>query len=206
MRIQEWDYLDGSHAYETVCFLVIEQGEYQLPDGTRLEANRFEANATQEYMSYSFKQTYRVTPTVMTTINSFNGSDAVTERIRDVTAKGFNLLLQEQEANAEYHTYESIAYLVWEPSVGELEGISYQIGKTPNAVTHEWYNIMFPQAFSSDPVMLTDMQTANGSDTANIRWADKDDFSADVMIDEEQSCDEETNHVAEVVGYMVFNQ
>mgnify|MGYP006284430787 FL=1 len=48
------------------------------------------------------------------------------------------------------------------------------------------------------------MQTLNGGDTANVRWQNKDAQGIDIMIDEEESRDSETNHTTEIVGYFVL--
>ena len=40
VRVQEWDYLDGWHPYESVSYIVIERGNYTLANGTRIEAER----------------------------------------------------------------------------------------------------------------------------------------------------------------------
>ena len=206
IRIQEWEYLDGAHIFETVGYLVIEQGQYQLSDGTRLEAAVFETDATSVHQPVSFTQACSVAPVVMTTITTFNGPDAVTGRIQKVTPQGFEYLMQEQEAKRQLHTVETVAYLAWEPSSGSVGDLKFLVAETANEVTEEYFNIMFPQPFTAAPAFLADMQTTNSTDTANIRQSNLDGFAIDVMIDEERSRDTEDHHIAEVVGYMVFGQ
>ena len=48
------------------------------------------------------------------------------------------------------------------------------------------------------------MQTADGMDTANVRWQNMNTLTVDIQIDEEQSKDTETGHITEVVGYIAF--
>jgi hypothetical protein len=206
IRIQEWEYLDGAHLFETVGYLVIEQGRYQLSDGTRIEAAMFETDATSMHQPVSFTKACRVAPVVMTTITTFNGPDAVTGRIQKVTPQGFEYLMQEQEAKRQIHTVEAVAYLAWEPSTGSVGDLKFLVARTADEVTQEYFNIMFPQPFTAAPAFLGDMQTTNSADTANIRRNNLDGFAVDVMIDEERSRDTEDHHAAEVVGYMVFGQ
>jgi hypothetical protein len=206
IRIQEWEYLGGGHVFETVSYLVIEQGQYQLNDGTRLEAGILKTDATSAHKPVSFTQACRVAPVVMTTITTFNGSDAVTGRVRRVTPQGFEYRMQEQEAKGQFHMVEAVAYLAWEPSTGSVGDLKFLVARTANEVTEDYVNVMFPQPFAATPAFLADMQTTNNSDTANIRWNHLDGFAVDVLIDEEQSRDREIHHVAEVVGYMVFGQ
>ncbi|MCZ6907083.1 MAG: fibronectin type III domain-containing protein, partial [Deltaproteobacteria bacterium] len=63
----------------------------------------------------------------------------------------------------------------------------------------------FNESFIDSPVFLADMQTTDGSDTATVRWENKDPFGVEVKIEEEQSRDSETRHTTEMVGYMVFS-
>jgi hypothetical protein len=206
IRVQEWDYLNGRHTTETVSYLVIEQGQYQLSDGTRLEAAVFETNATVTHQPVNFAKACSVAPVVMSTITTYNESDAVAGRIKNITPQGFEYLLQEQEANGYGHAVESVAYLAWEPSNGKIGDLRFLITKTANEVPSDYSNIMFPQPFATTPVFLGDMQTTNGTDPANVRHNHLDRFAVDVMIDEEQSRTEEVYHLNEIVGYMVFGQ
>ena len=39
-QLDEWDYQDGTHGTETLSYLVLEAGEYEIPAGARLVAGR----------------------------------------------------------------------------------------------------------------------------------------------------------------------
>jgi hypothetical protein len=69
----------------------------------------------------------------------------------------------------------------------------------------EAQEISFNQTFINSPVFISDMQTINGSDPANVRWENKDAQGVYVKICEEQSRDSETFHTAETVGFMAFS-
>lgn len=204
MRIQEWDYLDGSHATEMVSYLVMEQGHYTLEDGTIIEAGVVETNADDAFERIAFGASFNVVPVVLSSLITYNGSDAVTSRMKNVSLDGFEYRMQEQEANAQRHAAEMADYIVWEPSSGVLGDVSYAVGKTANAVKHKLYNIGFDAPFDAPPVFLGNMQTTDGGDTANVRYTGKTGFSVDVLIDEEKSKNTETNHTSEEVGYMVL--
>jgi hypothetical protein len=51
-------------------------------------------------------------------------------------------------------------------------------------------------------VFLADLQTANGIDTANLRWQNTTPAGIDIMVTEEQSKETEINHTTEVVGFI----
>jgi hypothetical protein len=206
IKVQEWPYLDGWHISETISYLVIEQGQYQLSNGTRLEAGKFNSGEAEYHQPVLFDQSYSADPVVITSITTFNEADTVTGRIQNITTEGFEYRLQEQEANAPVHATETIAYIAFEPSSGSVTGQDYAAGKTADIVTHESFNIIYPKTFGTAPVFLAGMQTTDGEDPANIRQNNMDGFSVDVLIDEEQSGDSEIYHTTEVVGYIVFGQ
>ncbi|UCG05098.1 MAG: hypothetical protein JSV83_14365, partial [Desulfobacterales bacterium] len=205
IRIQEWDYLNGSHTTETVSYLAIERGTHTLPDGTLVEADRFETDKTNTFDSVPFIRNFYMTPVVITTISSFNENDTVTGRLRNITPQGFEYCMQEQQLNTKIHTIETIEYIAWEPSNGNWNGITFEINTTNDNVRHKFTKLEFEQSFADNPFFLSEMQTTDGKDTANIRWKKKSAESIKVQIDEEQSKDAETRHTTEVVGYMVFS-
>jgi hypothetical protein len=204
IRIQEWNYLNETHALETVSYLVMERGSYTLENGARVEASRFSTDSVNTFGQVNFSQNFGNVPVVVSSITSFNGPDAVAGRVQNVNIQGFEYTMQEQESFSDGHTTESISYIAWEPSASSIAGITYKIGKTENLVDHNLSTIKFDQTFSDIPVFLADMQTANGMDTANVRWQSLNVDAAEVKIDEEQSFDSEVNHTTEIVGYMAF--
>ena len=204
IRIQEWDYSDDSHAKETVSYLAMENGNFTLDDGTRVEAGRLETNKTGSFGKFNFSQSFQDTPVVLASISSFNEADAVTGRLRNISNLGFEFRMQEQELNPKEHLTETVDYIAWQPSMGSLNGYTFEVSKTADMVRHVFFTIEFEQSFGSAPHFLADMQTADGGNTANVRWQNKNSHSVEVQIDEETSLDTETSHGTEVVGYMVF--
>ena len=204
IRIQEWEYLNGSHTNETVSYLVMEKGNFTLADGTQIEAGRFETDKTGSFGEIIFSQGFKDSPVVLAGISSFNEADAVAGRLRNISNQGFEFCMQEQELNPKEHLTETIDYIAWQSSKGNINGYTFEVNKTANTVKNGFYRIEFEQSFTSSPNLLADMQTADGKDTANIRWRNKTNGSVEVQIDEEQSKGTETRHTTEVVGYMVF--
>jgi hypothetical protein len=205
IRLQEWDYLDGTHAIETVSYLVMEQGNYTLEDGTKIEAANIKTHAAASFQRVAFRQAFNVAPVVMTTVASFNDSNAVTGETTGIRVDGFMYRMKEQEANTQDHGTEGLAYIAWEPSSGVVGGTTFLVEKTADAVMHKPYPLRFEKPFTKAPIFLADMQTTNGGNTANLRCKNKGGASIGIWIDEEQSLDAEFGHTAEVVGYMAFS-
>ena len=204
IRIQEWDYLDGTHTTENVSYIVMERGSYILEDGTKVEAGRFDTDATGSFGWVDFSQTFNQVPVVTSTVSSFNEEDAVCGRLKNIDTTGFDFCMQEQERNSQIHTTETISYIAWEPSSGTVGNLTFEVDKTDDVITHNLQTIVYNETFIATPVFLADMQTTDGGDTANLRWQNKDFYGIDIKITEEQSRDSEINHTTEVVGYMVF--
>ena len=209
VRVQEWDYLDGGHDEETVAYMVIERGRHQLPDGAWIEAGRVDIGSDPAFVANAFEAPFANKPVVLATVSTNNETDAVTTRLRNIDEYGFELGLQEQEANKPRrarapHAPETIAYVAWEPSSGEIEGMRYTVGLTADQVNHNPHTIAYPTIFNLPPVFLADMQTTDGADTSNLRWREKSDASIDVWVDEEQSENTETKHTKEIVGYIAL--
>jgi hypothetical protein len=205
IRVQEWDYLNGTHTTENVSYIVMERGSYILEDGTKVEAGRFNTDATGSFEWVDFSQTFNQVPVVTSTVSSFNEEDAVCSRLKNINTTGFDFRMQEQELNRQIHTIETISYIAWEPSSGTVGNLKFEVDKTDNVITHNLQTIVYNETFMAIPVFLADMQTTYGWDTANLRWQNKDLYGIDINITEEQSRDSEIYHTTEVVGYMVFD-
>lgn len=148
---------------------------------------------------------FATTPVVVTTITSVNEDESVVSRLCNITPTGFQFRLQEQEANPQVHATETVTYLAWEPSVGVIGNLQFEVRRIPDVVKHLFQRIDFTAAFADSPVLVAEMQTADGLDTANLRRQAKTSSGVEVRVAEEQSKDSETNHTTEVVGYLVLS-
>ena len=203
IRVQEWDYLGGWHVFEDVGYIVMERGSYTLNNGTVVEAGRFATNKTSFFgwVPFSPLSQFQVPPVVLAAIASLEELDAVTGRIRDVSTAGFKFRMQGQESNALQHRTETIAYIAWEPSAG-IDGLTFEAGTTMRQ--HQLQTLLFGTPFINTPVLVADIQTTNGRNTANLRWKNKDVNRVDMRIDEERSSDMERWHRIETVGYLAI--
>ena len=203
--VQEWDYLDGQHSPETVAYIVVETGWHTLPGGINLAAGKLQTDKTSSFKSHSFGHDFVTPPVVLASVTSFNESDAVTVRLKNITSSGFDIRMQEQEANSQTHAAEQFCYIAWVPSSGSFNGLNFEVGKTGDAIKHKFATISFYEPFPDVPAFFADMQTTDGGDTANVRWDRKRINGVDVKIAEEQSKDSETRHTTEVVGYIAIS-
>ena len=203
IRIQEWNYLDGSHTKETVAYLVIEEGDFTLEDGTRIEAGQF-ASTNDKFQTVQFNTAFAVEPVVMTSIATFNEEDTVTGRLRNISLTSFEHKTQEQES-LKAHGNETINYIAWEPSQNTIGDINIIVNKTADEVRHSWHTINYGQQPLELPLFFATMQSQDGRDTSAIRYTNKTNNAIQVKVEEEQSKNTEIRHTTESVGYFLFS-
>ncbi len=202
VRLQEWDYQDGSHAPEIFSYLVMEKGKYTLDNGSKVEAGSF--TGTTSFQQIALQQSYVRIPIILSQAITENEADAVTGRIRNVTQSAFAYKLQEQETTITSHVNETIGYVAWEPGTGEIANMIYEVGTTTDSVTQNWLDVTFLTEFPSLPLFIAGMQTTDGADTATVRSQNMSQTATQIKIEEEQSNDTEIGHTTEVVGYLVL--
>ncbi|WP_163337104.1 PKD domain-containing protein [Desulfopila sp. IMCC35008] len=200
VRLQEWDYQDDTHSTETFSFIAIEKGVYTLEDGRKVEAASF--NGSSSFKKISLQQTYSKIPVILTQIVTANEANAVTGRVQNVVQDAFEFKLQEQETTKATHGAETVGYLAWEPGKGEILGVAYETGVTTQSINQDWFNLTFQTNFPETPLFIAEMQTSAGGDTAVLRLQSPLNTGVQVKVEEEQSKDSETKHVAEAVGYL----
>jgi hypothetical protein len=205
IRIQEWECYDGVHGLETVGYLVVENGVHILPGNVQVEAGKVTTARGASFSSFTFKQAFTVAPVVLAAATTVNDPNAVAVRLDRITTKGFRLCLQEQEANLQDHAAETVAYIAWQPSSGDFDGVTFEVDRTGRQIANAFADILFTEPHAAAPVFLGQMQSAYGKDTADLRWRAKSAEGVEVKIAEETSRDSETTHTTEVVGYMAFS-
>jgi hypothetical protein len=205
IRIQEWQYLDDIHSEESVSYMVLERGMYTLNDGTMVEANKLETDNTNSFKVFYFNKTFNTQPVMITAITSFNEEDTVTGRLEEIQASSFRSYMEEQESNSQIHAPETISYIAWEPSAGTIGNLIFEVQKTDDILGDAFRKIQFTETLTDVPVLLTDMQTTDGGDTANLRCQNLNMQGVDMKIHEEQSNDNEIDHTSEIGGYIAIS-
>ncbi|MBK1721584.1 PKD domain-containing protein [Thiocystis violacea] len=203
VRVQEWDYLNGWHATELASYIAMERGQYELPNGILVEAGSLTTDATAAFQFQELGAGFSKAPVVFASINSVNEEDAVTSRIRQTSANGFFVKMQEQELNSQTHAAERIDYIAWQASSVEVDGMRFDVGFAPSGINQDRSTLAYDNAFGDAPVFLADMQTTNGSDPCSLRLKDMTTGSVKMWVQEEQSKDSELGHLSETVGYFV---
>ncbi|WP_266081641.1 hypothetical protein [Haladaptatus caseinilyticus] len=203
-KIEEWEYLDGTHITETFNTLAVSPGEYKLQLGNgypyRVKAgtistdDEFETSPLGDFFD-------SIRPVVLAQVQSFEGSEPVVTRVSEVSPNSFNAKVH--EAGSESHRIETIGYIALQPGTGYLNGKPFEVHRTAEIVSDSWTQIEFEQRYTN-PKFVAGLQTFNGLDTANIRYRNLTSTSVEIKVEELQSKDSETAHIKEEVGYAVF--
>jgi hypothetical protein len=205
LRFQEWDYLDGVHKAEQVFYMVAEHGSQGLA-GLQLEAGMIETDALARLGGWAgaqFSSPFAGTPAVFAAVNSNRGGDAVTTRIRELDATGFDVAMVEQESKIDGHAVEQIGWIAIDRSSGvTVDG--RRILVSTDTVDHSIVPVLFGRAVDRRfPVVLGDVNSYLGSDPVSLRYRDVSSTAIELWLEEEKSWDTETGHVWEDAAIFV---
>lgn len=206
IRLQEPKYKDGTHTTESVSYLVMEAGDWTLSDGTRISAGTHQSNRlTSQGFDTINLDDFDATPTVLSQVQTYNGSDWVTTRTTGQSADGFQLAMQEVEArNQGGHLQENIGWLAIEQGVASDGDTLLQGGTTGRSYDHDRATVTFEEAFEAAPSVIAKLGSFHGPDTANIRLDGITTTRFGVGVHEEQSLDAEMNHTNESVAFLAL--
>ncbi|MTH96773.1 hypothetical protein [Roseibium sp. RKSG952] len=191
IKLQETSNHDGSHAIETVSYLVMEEGRHTLNDGSIVEAATVETDKVQQntlkegYESVEFLGDM-TNASVFTSSNTYNGSDWITTRVHNVDDGGFSVAMAEQEAKTDGHTDETIGWIAFENGNYDRFDVS-QVRADEVAV-------------NVGDVDLAQIVKVGGLDPAVLRMKDND-----LWVQEDTSRDSETGHAFDTVALLDFN-
>ena len=195
-QIDEWDHLDGWHTNETIGWVAVSEGTHTLAGGQTVVAGNAEVGTGFVAQSFGTELSDAI---VLGEIASTNDVGAVTTRTRNVDANGFEMRIEEEEAADGLHASETVAWIAVETGAGTgAEAI-----RTGDVLTDERETFDFSQGFDA-PVLIADMQTTDGGDTAALRYDDLTAGSATLFVEEERSRDAEIAHTTEVAGILLL--
>lgn len=206
MRLQEPEYLDGRHVFETVNYIVVEAGVWTLEDGTIFEAGHLNTDTLsgQGFETVEFQSDFDESPLVFSQVQTYNGPDFVTTRQRDTSEDGFQVTLQEEEAlNGGQHNTETIGWLALEAGSGTSGDLSWWAGQV-SGVNHTNTELPPTDGFDGDINAIAMLSSFAGSDTAWVR-GDDDVGGFEFSVEEEKSRDSEVLHLPELVDVLVFD-
>ena len=205
--LSEPEYLDDQHADETITYLVIEAGTWELSDGTRIEVGSLDTDkmTTSSWENLNFESDFTQTPAVLSTVQTDNGTQFVRTRQKGKSVDGFELSLESEEANkASGHATETVGWLAMETGSGSWSGFDYTTGSTAEVIDHTWDTVSFGQTFESTPNILASLSSYVGADPAGLRYRNLGSSQVQFKVEEDMSFDSEIGHIDESVDFLAL--
>lgn len=115
---------------------------------------------THNWQTVALQHSY-TEPVVVAGGAAFGDLEAVSVRIRNVTAGTFQIRLEEWDCQDGVHPAEEVPYIVMEAGIHKLmDGTTVTAANEP-AVSHEWSTITFPKPFITTPVVFAQCTSTN---------------------------------------------
>lgn len=205
LKLEEWEYQDGVHSSETVNYVVTETGFHETSTGIDVLAGTVKADGSG-WTTANYGQTFDSQRYVFAQVMTVNDSTPVSTRVTDTGLDSFDVFCQEEEANRpdEFsdHAEETVGYLVTQPRPGSFGDPGESLASV--FATHDWASSSLQDSYSETPVILHGLQSYFGRDTTALRGRNYSSTSFEVLAEEEQSANNETNHVREYVATLAF--
>jgi hypothetical protein len=205
LMYDEWKYRDGYHTQERVFYLVAEAGS-QVIAGLTVESGTLESSKLllDGWNDAVFSSFFGAPPMVFTSVQTCNGWDPVTTRVRNCTALGFELTMDEEEAIRDGgHVQETLGWIAVQEGSGQPDN-KRSLVVLSGSVNHVATETEFGQTLSRRfPVVISDMVSTYGSDPCFLRYTALTPSSITLFIQEEASYDAEMNHVLEDISLFV---
>jgi uncharacterized repeat protein (TIGR01451 family) len=209
---------------ETVHCLVTEAGAFTLPDGRRIEAQKYSTTLTDENGAWvgqqqSYLQSY-VSPVVLGQVMSANDPDWsvfwARGNVRENPPSASILYTGKTvcEDTDVTRSDEAVAFIVVEQGNGVFGSTAYEAwlgaDTVQGAADSPPYNYTFNQPFASTPQIalasLAAMDGGNGGWAVLFGANPLSSNTISLAIDEDQIGDTERNHTTEQVAYLVFEE
>ena len=206
--LQEAEYEDGQHIAESVSYMVLEAGTWELDNGSLLEVGMVNTDlvAAKGWENIAFNADFADAPVVLSQVQTNAESDFVRTRQKLATVDGFSLSMEEEDAlKASGHKSETIGWLAIDAGQGIWGEGEYQAGHTKREVTHRPYNLNFSQDFVSEPSLFASLSSFYGDDASGLRYQNLNADRVELVVEEDRSLDSEINHTTETVDFLAIS-
>ena len=194
MKIEEWDYLDGSHSFEDVNYMIIEAGEYTMSNGKKIIAEKTTVNSYYNTINISPSQKLLFAQTM-----SFNSTVPVTTRIKK-NWMNFEIKLQREEAKLQNHPNEDVGYVVFDNGIDFVQLGAYQLRTTTTYASYRYRSLYSIYPTEGD-ILIAGLSTTYDNNTATVRYK-KSGNRYRFKVQEERSQDNEMYHFYEQISVL----
>jgi Notch-like protein len=197
--------LDGTHAVETIPYVVGEVGEHYTETGAPVKFG-YDFVEESAWAEVEFETAFETAPAVIASVND-NANGYAVVRLDAITATGFKFRVQLEEKHTNKAEYTSVAWMAIADSTGEVStlgaGVQYWAQRQNEAyISHSWSTVSRPSMTTA--LVLASIGSYYGTDSATARYRNLDDDSVQLRVWEDNTKDSETNHLTERFNIVVI--
>ncbi len=201
IRLQEWDYQDGTHPTELVNFIVAEQGIITLGDGAQLEIGQFTGSSVGK--TVTFEQNFSDDPVVLTSVLTANDLSPVIDHVENISKKGFVYTLDPGSVDTNGYREETVGYIAWSQSKGNEAGMSYEAAIIPR-VSKKGKATNFNTKFVDLPFIFAGIQNRSSSNSSILRVSELTAADVTLSLTEENPTNRRFIFIKEDAGYIAI--
>ena len=154
------------------------------------------------WQTITFAETF-VDPVVVAKPATDTDTDPVVVRIRNVSATGFDIQLQEWNYQDGNHATESVSYLVVERGSWTLADNSRLVATSFNtSAAADFINVSYPTSFNVTPIVVSSVATYNDASAVTTRTRDVTTTGFRSRLQEEEAADKV--HGTETIAYIAW--
>ncbi|MCD6571986.1 MAG: H-type lectin domain-containing protein [Thermoplasmata archaeon] len=165
--------------------------------------------ADQEWKYIRFDKEFSSTPAVFVTIKTYNEGRCDVDyknrnastyiRIKNVTAKGFQVRVEEPSSQDGKHKSENISYLAIHYGIHNIGNTTLEVGRIDN-LTDSYRNVKFIKTYNETPAIISTIQSYNDGEFVEPRIRNPSSTTFEIKLEEEQ----DNYHAEETVAYLAI--
>ena len=195
--IDEWAYQNKLRAKtETIQWVAIAEGTYQMADGRTMQVGTVEADTTAK--AVNFASAFATTPVVLTTVMSKTDAKPTDSSPTKVTKTGFTVGLQVEDKGSTTRSKETVGYIAMSAGGTAQTGVTATLGVSSALTT--WA----PPSSIGQMVVLADTQTRNKASAVVVKLASITTSGVQLLLEREASLSSNLSHPVETVGLIAF--
>ncbi|MBU1922371.1 prepilin-type N-terminal cleavage/methylation domain-containing protein [Patescibacteria group bacterium] len=209
-------------AADTIFYMVVEQGSWLMPDGTKIEAHKYNTSTVGSKAggwsgdSKTYGHTYSSAPVVLHQVMSNSDSTWITSwvsspssRSSPPTVAGFQISLNGASVTAT-HGAEDIGWVAIEAGkTSSIDSALFETQITSDSIEgHDngCYTFSFNQSYTYTPLIIAAQQEMDGTDGAWLVGCSLSQSQAGFHAEEDQVGDSERSHGSETGAFAAFSK
>lgn len=140
----------------------------------------------------------------LSAVETFNGVDAVTTRLRNAGSSSLQMAMDEQECKNDGHVSESLSWIAIAQGDGYTSDGRWIRVFVMDGINHKSTKVSFGTTLGRhQPVVVGDIASTRGVDPVFLRYRNPTASDIELYLQEERSTDAEMSHLNEKISVFV---